>query len=50
VQTRNKPVIDTIVQVADVVLCFISGQQFVTTLERSSEQLSPPTRVFFVLS
>ena len=36
-QTRNKPVIRTIVQVADVVVCFISGQQFVTTLERSSE-------------
>ena len=38
VQTRNKPVIHTIVQVADVVVCFVSGLQFVTTLERSSEQ------------
>ena len=38
VQTRNKPVIHTIVHVADVVVFFISGLQFVTTLERRSEQ------------
>ena len=39
VQTRNKLVLHTIVQVADAVVCFVSGRQCATTLERSSEQL-----------
>ena len=42
-QTRNKPVIHTIVHVADVVVLFISGLQFVTTLERRSEQSLIPS-------